>query len=1083
MNKGALSVVLAGGLLAGFALQAETRVWKGPSGGSWSEPTNWEGGVPANGDSVAFENADAIEVDNNIDDLTLGAILLRGAGQVTVGGKALSLQGDAAYSCSENTGWSIALSNGAPLVVNVPVTVTAKCLLAFYNDTTWNQDFTVADNVTMREYAPYRYPDSEKYLITFNGHFFATNATVDASVYDCNTVIFNKSAHFKKHYASSWFGICYYRFKAAGNTWAEPSVGGTSAQKFWDVEGAHDPTQPLYWSAVGDGNGRGRNTFYADQVVNGIESPRWSGDSKHDGDSIYSEKNITIFVRPDRNREAWAQFGLSAAAGKYTVDFEAQGEHADEVVQTMHDRNHYLAGKIIVRRGTFRTDLSSQFLSLPTIEMYGGRFESACTNEVPEFPALTSLRVENGRFVIDAESACCPFAENVTALSVYGDGKVEIPEGMTIAFKSVALNGVPLQPGTYRKGDESGFSGWIEGDGTVTVQSCPANAAYWKQPSSGSWNETAKWMPGVPKATDDAYVSIYGPGYTVTMAQPTDAPKSLTVENAKAGSRTTLAISGAVNLTDMPVTVDAGGRILVANGASLALTNTTSAAANGGALMVKNGGILAVNDAEVILSSSANGTSYKIGKDGRLVGTNATVYIRQDRETSGDSTLEPASDGGLIELAGDSLLDFTGGVNSYRSNVKYQGSLKLSGNAKTLTSYLSVFPSAQAGHTNVLSLCDHAQLTFTWDAICQFGDNWCNGGWLLVDLGSDREIKAPYGYNIGLVGNCVVNVHGGCQLKGDGNNLVVGGTGSANRPVGILNVFDGGSVYRDRTTQYGDCLYGMLVGENANKSTKVHGVGYFNVGPGGAVTNGTTSTGGLGNSGAYFRVGSGSSEGYVVQTGGIINHRDRYQVCVGNWGGHGEWIVSNGLTKVAADTYVGGIATNVMLGFIAGRNNSAAEKKYDFDDYTGVGLLRVAGGTYTSVSNLFFSMRGTGRLEMGPSADARLEAKDLTLASSTDGSATYRSSVLFTCGAEGTGCVALSGALTIAEGTKLTVDLSAYAGTKASLKLFTAAAVNGAFADGDIELIRNEQTRDAVVVQDGKCVRVRIPRGVLILVR
>ena len=265
------------------------------------------------------------------------------------------------------------------------------------------------------------------------------------------------------------------------------------------------------------------------------------------------------------------------------------------------------------------------------------------------------------------------------------------------------------------------------------------------------------------------------------------------------------------------------------------------------------------------------------------------------------------------------------------------------------------------------------------------------------------------------------------------------------------------------------------------------------------------SSGTFENESGIFFVGYGRADGEVVQTGGEVKvnanlnaHMDISDVygggtlyatnnpaAIGVAGGTGRFIISNGTCTVGAPLFVGGVRTNnfVNLRTTVGSGSYAMYSDYwninvRYDErHDAVGQLTVAGGTLTAVNPIYVGTDGSGTLEIGP--EGSLTAKAIVLSNQT------ASVARFVFGANGVG-TARTGRLVIAEGAKLEVDISDYAGGRGNLSLIAADSVEGAFAAGDITITgagARPEFAGAQVVQSATGLRLRIPRGAVIMFR
>ena len=127
--------------------------------------------------------------------------------------------------------------------------------------------------------------------------------------------------------------------------------------------------------------------------------------------------------------------------------------------------------------------------------------------------------------------------------------------------------------------------------------------------------------------------------------------------------------------------------------------------------------------------------------------------------------------------------------------------------------------------------------------------------------------------------------------------------------------------------------------------------------------------------------------------------------------------------------------------------------------------------SFTTTGSLVVGMDGSGSLVLGEAGS--LNVGNIVLSNQT------ASAVSFRLGEADAATITASGSLTVAEGAKLRVDASAYTGK--AVYLIRANEVNGAFAEGDIELVASPV--GGRIVQDSRGVRYVSNRGFLMLLR
>lgn len=1055
-----------------FAAAAADKVWTGAGGdGKWSNPANWEGvaAEPAlvDGDTVVFTNDSAVTyaTENNFEGLSLAAIVALADCTVTVDGQPLTLSGATSGTYKNHCIYNRSTS----LTLNVPITVSKSATIDFNGkSTTLNGDVSLADDVTLKFAHVYAEAGtvSQASPIHFYGKVTGANATLNVDVPAGATINFYKPVTVKSVAGGGGWG--HIHFLASNNEYGSIVTRWTNFH--FDAAGAADPDAIIGWSTAGgyDAWYYGAYYFAANQTFAGVrtyEESYQNAGSKKNASTMYNFVSdagavpVTLTLAPREDLEAMVCFGHTDTDRKH---LSLVYDPVVDCTQTVYRTTNPMDGTITVKGGTFKTLGDSTFPNLTGLTLEGGVFESVRTNAVVEFSdKLKQVRVgKNGTLRVTSTCGQSPFTDYATALAVNQGGKIEIDAGVTLKFASCSYSGIGLLAGTTCT---SATCDWIVGDGAIEVSDDQTGQSYWKDNQGGLWSEGTKWSLQPPTAADDAYVAAEGASYTVGLNVPTLVPAKLFVENRDGEHETTLKVTTDVAVDAKDVTVSEGGRFFV-DGATYAQTN--------GTFKVEDGGLLEIAGGTFRYSDNAdNSKRFQVGNGGKVKMTGGTLELPVDVKSA---NLTPFGDGSEAVLSGDAVIRCAGGVGQNQSRPYFYGSLQLSGSAAYVGTYLYFYGGNGAGVTNYLTFTDAAGFGYISTPVLYLGESYRNGGWLVADFDTTGDLSPQYGYQIGMGGNTILNIHGKANMAGKYFGFQIGTAHKANEPhVVIVNVYDGGQIYHPASQNYANSVYGITVCDGVS----------LNVGPGGAVTNGTSS-GSSGNSGSHFLVGCGKADGQVVQTGGTIMHQDRYQPVVGGWGGTGRWIVSNGVTTVSrGDFYVGGIVTNVHIGFTSGANNwESASKWNNFAPNAAKGLLRVAGGTFTCANDLWFSADGTGTLEMGPAADASLTAKDIYFTNTVDAVATSRTTVAFTFGPEGTGKAVASGTVTIAPGTKLVVDYSAYTGSKGGFDLISAAAIEGRFADEDITFI-GDLTKEHTLVQDGKRVRVRFPHGALLLVR
>lgn len=600
------------------------------------------------------------------------------------------------------------------------------------------------------------------------------------------------------------------------------------------------------------------------------------------------------------------------------------------------------------------------------------------------------------------------------------------------------------------------------------------NFTAWKAPVDGDWTDDAKWTDGAPAAKPVRILADADSDYTVTAAETegTVLTQDLLMRNNGNG-QVYLDIASPFFLSGNAVATMYHSAVRVRENGVLRADGATYSIGSGSAL--ESAGNLSLNDSSVSVSGTlkvtggttavTNGTAGAVSVNGGGVLDLSGNTVFEGVWTSDGAVGSPLgfAAGSALRASGNAVLDLQKYTGQKQQQLTFQGTEMTFRDAAQLKVYMmSISGTAGAGTT--VTFRDQAKLSFNSDATLSVGTG---GGSARLDLESAQQTIVPYGLYVGRWSTGEVNIRGGHYVQGNGNLNTVGAPVSNARVTGTVNVYDGALVDH-HCAQWGEVLYGLSVGDSMWQdltSTSVFGRGILNIYPDGVVSNNASSQATIGE-GVYLRVGSGRGEGDINIRGGLLSHNSRLQALVGVFGGTGRiTITDGGRAEINADTYVGGSVTNVLLGF-RGTNKSGGwnggagfAKKFDAFNTDSVGTLAVESGTFVCPSNLYVSAYGTGTLALGPSPDAQIRAKNVTLSNTVAAATTHVSTLRFTAGATGTGCLMADETLTISEGTKLEIDLTALADTKTTFfPLIRCAAREGDFAAADVTLLPPEAT-------------------------
>ena len=575
-----------------------------------------------------------------------------------------------------------------------------------------------------------------------------------------------------------------------------------------------------------------------------------------------------------------------------------------------------------------------------------------------------------------------------------------------------------------------------------------AGATSWTNAAGGAWMDVGSWDYGVPNVFTPAMLARAGASKTVTVTESVPAITNVTIANGPGTTQVRVADGGRLPIENALVSIAKGGELKVASGgrvdydgsaATFDAAQATVAVADGGKLSIDGGTMDLTNfKGRIIASGSgadtgrvsiASGTlriasedaeSLQVILGGRLEMTGGQLVVERTAAFE-DKSLRINNDG-VVELSGDAqILYKENNVALGSGMVHLRGHSSIRGTVTWDT--MGASPSAQArfrinppsGKTGVVTVDDGATLVMDGYQALFYVGNTANAR-AILNWNSSQTLNAPHTFAVGyLYGYGEVNVTRG-QIVGAsyGFRVAQGGANpvAGNCVTGVVNI-TGGSVLSKNVWVDKNCVQGLIVGSGT--SVTLDNPGFYRATlrlAGGAVTNES----------CYAGVGLGCSEGDVVQTGGEFRHRvSTHQMIVGAWGGEGRYIMSNGVASAASDVFVGGVATNLLY-----HKPYAIYTVCPVTNHCAKGLLRVAGGSFTTDGTLWVSQDGEGTLEVGPNGTVTAAGLALTnTPAALTGGADLAAKVRIAANAHGVGSVGVSGALTIGPGTTLEVDSTA----------------------------------------------------------
>ena len=602
----------------------------------------------------------------------------------------------------------------------------------------------------------------------------------------------------------------------------------------------------------------------------------------------------------------------------------------------------------------------------------------------------------------------------------------------------------------------------------------------WTSATDGLWTNGAAWSAGVPNA-NTAYLTNSAASYTVTVDATPGTPFGNLTVNTAAGNTTRLLINApGFACTNGVMTFGRGAEATVGSGASLLFQGRPPATPF---LEVKDGGVWRLDGGTADFSAMRR-TTPTSGNSQIYIGNNTTGQLQITAGKMLFTGFESAPEletNNTVQLRigtgtrGRGELVMTGGELILYCNNTQQSTLSV-GEGTSAAGYVLVTNDAvlvvsnfvslgRANSTGTLTIAGNARVRHLRGSTrFQVGiENYAQGT-VNVRENGNLELIGQDGINFGgqqNYGRGVLNVEGGRVDAGAGITLCratgsKGGTGELNLSGGEINI--GKSLGYGLLVGRGDGAIGAAAQAKLNISgglldisramwnatDHLNGIvlGWIGTSGNTAQCEARISGGTVTNSG-QFAVGAGfGSTGVVYQTGGVIQQGvgragvPCNPMTIGWGGGIGSYTLSDGIFESAKPVFVGGITT-ADLGY-------TPNSSYLFYG-NALGTLRIDGGTFTVTNQtLFVGRNGAGTLIIG--TNGVCSAKDLVLTNNT------RSTLRFELGPAGPGKLTALGTLTIAAGSKLEVDATAYRGSGGWIKLVDCAARTTAFAPENITL-------------------------------
>ena len=706
--------------------------------------------------------------------------------------------------------------------------------------------------------------------------------------------------------------------------------------------------------------------------------------------------------------------------------------------------------------GTVRTSGTNSFQNLSSVLVgSGATLEIASTNNVA-FPACARMVLEeNARLrVADADSTA--FTAGGTSLTLASGAKIEMAAGATMNVGRLFYDGQEVAAGTYTSAP------WKDGaDGAVVVAgemgANPGTDYIWGG-ATGDWNVPANWLYGaLPGVDDTALLDAFGQSFTASFDGATDTlPKKMKISSGT-GYLATLALANEVNIASTTVTVSPGGRISVPSDSTLISTNGTLSVNEGGEIVFSGSGRL----------NTGGWSSHYVANNGggKLLFTDNAV-LRADYHNSarlvlgkGDTIFTGSS---KLSLEHSGKGNFSYYVTPYAKGKEGVARLVFSDSAKVEVDSGGTIDTFRAGY---------------------FSDSYYGTG--IVEYVSSASyapsvnvyVGCPTGHGTAIVGAGIVKFSGrgfwvACAGAGQyGKSTYSGGVGHLVVTGGVLNLTGEAKVSEGT-------LRGLRVGDGAGFGIQNNGStnaveytpwqGYY-LQTGGATTNKNMTC-----------VGGERAIGFFRQTGGIFrNTGSSFPFMTGIRGGKGEVHFDGGEATIAGDVYVGGVFTNAIP-HSANTEWTLARFGWYLDVHYGTGLFSVSNGMVELKKNLNLGYDGTGIVQRVGSQGSFAVNGNMVLSNTT---AIASASILrFVLDADGIKPIQVGGAVTATPGSRIEVDISAYAGKKGRHSLLTAASIEGSFEDAEITSAEGgPKVAGAKVVVGQNEIYLTLPTGMLLL--
>ena len=1081
-----------------FAASADTLTWTGVGGNAlWSNANNWlsaataQPAVPQSGDSVVIDIGEtAATVNNDIENLSLAKFTALGKNDVvlTLDGNPIGISGIVEESTLKGSKKAnvVVWTNSCSLLLNTGISLSGGNGTFYFGgySTVVHGDIGVASGCALkirgRPYAVSYGPENgrddlvnDNPIVEFHGDIggdgadlyldLGANGSSSSAYYygnvNCSRLYLDYDS--KGHYSyfmkpGNQVGAIVFVMFAGRYFETDDALTEDTVIDFSDTDS---------WAETRAGKSHPSGLRFksgSHQILNRLAGTDLSVSYHFKAQYIFASSSS----KPEAPTADSCTLDLKGTADAVayvclcdavSVIWDPQGNYT----QDFRNRIHPTSGSIWVKGGTVRTSGTNSFQNLSGVLVgSGATLEIASTNNVA-FPAcIRMVMEENARLrVADADSTA--FTAGGTSLTLASGAKIEMAAGATMNVGRLFYDGQEVAAGTYTTAP------WKDGaDGSVVVAgemgANPGTDYIWGG-ATGDWNVPANWLYGaVPGAADTAILDAFGQSFTASFDGANDTlPKKIQISGGN-NFLATLALANEVTVASTTVTVSPCGRISVPSDATLVNTNGTMSVQEGGEVVVSGsgrlntggwsnhfvanngGGKLLFTDNAVLRADYHNSAKLLFGKGDTIFSGSSKLSFEKYSDKTFSYYVTPNSKGG----AGVARLVF-----SDSSKVEFD-----SGNGDT---FKVAYYSDTVYGTGVVEFVSNASYAPAVNGYVA----WPTGhGTMLV--GAGRVTFSGRGLWVGCAG---AGQYGKSKLSGGVGYLTVTG--------GVLNLTGSTGVNEGtlRGLRIGD---GMGFGIQNDGSTNVVAYtpwqGYY-LQTGGATTNKCMTC-----------VGGERAIGSFRQTGGIFrNTGSSFPFMTGIRGGKGEVHFDGGEATIAGDVYAGGVFTNAIPHTV--KNGVFTEwHLWRFGWYTdvhgGTGLFSVSNGTVELKKNLNLGYDGTGIVERVGSGGSFAVTGNVMMSNTVE--IASASILRFVLDADGIKPIQVGGAVTATPGSRIEVDISAYAGKKGRHSLLTAASIDGSFEDAEITSAEGgPKVAGAKVFVGQNEICLTIPTGTVVLFR